>query len=245
MEYLGQFIKTPQDMRRKMNLEVTGKHFGYKFKKISLLQEALTHRSYLNEAKSVQSHNERLEFLGDAVLELVVTEYLYSNFDEPEGILTNWRSALVKGKSLSEIANKLDMDKFILKSRGESKSSGKAKEQISANALEALIGAIYIDGGYDKAKAFIHKNVIINLDKIIKNKLYIDSKSYFQEMMQEQSKSTPEYRVISESGPDHNKLFECAVFVNNQKYGRGTGPSKSIAEQYAAQNALEKLPNNS
>lgn len=221
--------------------EALEKTISYEFKNKELLREAMVHRSYLNESTSEKLHNERLEFLGDAVLELVVTEYLYTNFAEAEGVLTNWRSALVRGSSLSKIAPEISLNDYILTSRGEKKSSTKAKEQIAANALEALIGAIYLDGGYDSTKRFINTYVINNLEKIIEDKLYIDSKSRLQEIAQENFKITPNYKINSEEGPDHNKTFECAVYIGEKELARGIGKSKSLAEQEAARIALEDL----
>lgn len=223
------------------DLKKLEKIISYDFKNDELLRESMVHRSYLNESPSEKAQNERLEFLGDAVLELVVTEYLYINFAEAEGVLTNWRSALVRGRSLSQIAAEIDLNNYILTSRGEQKSSPKAREQIAANALEALIGAIYLDGGYDSAKRFIDAHVINNLEKIIEDKLYIDSKSKLQEIAQEGFKITPNYKIISQEGPDHNKTFECAVFIGDKELARGIGKSKSLAEQEAARIALEDL----
>lgn len=217
------------------------KTIRYEFKDKAVFRESIVHRSYLNESTGEKAHNERLEFLGDAVLELVVTEYLYTTFAEAEGVLTNWRSALVRGSSLSKIASIIDLNNYILTSRGEKKSSPKAKEQIAANALEALIGAIYLDGGYKSAKIFIDKFVINNLEKIIEDKLYIDPKSKLQEIAQENFKITPNYKIISEEGPDHNKTFECAVYIGDKELARGIGKSKALGEQEAARIALEDL----
>lgn len=213
-----------------------------KFNDYELLQQVFIHRSYLNEHKEVKlNHNERLEFLGDAVLELVVTEYLYKNFKDPEGVLTNWRSALVRGVSLSELAEKIKIDKYMLLSKGESKSSGKGRRLILANAMEALIGAIYLDQGYDKASEFIKQNLIVNLDEIIKSQSYIDAKSKFQEMAQEKYAITPHYELVSESGPDHDKHFVVGVYISEKKLAEGNGTSKQSAEQDAAKNALINL----
>ena len=213
-----------------------------KFTNYELLQQVFIHRSYLNEHKdSGLNHNERLEFLGDAVLELVVTEYLYKNFKEPEGVLTNWRSALVRGVSLSELAEKINIDKYMLLSKGESKSTGKGRRLILANAVEALIGAIYLDQGYEVASKFINNFLIIKLEEIIKNQSYIDSKSKFQELAQEKYAITPHYELISESGPDHDKLFVVGVYILERKLGEGSGSSKQSAEQDAAKNALSDI----
>jgi ribonuclease-3 len=213
-----------------------------KFKNKELLKQVFVHRSYINEnPKFGLNHNERLEFLGDAVLELIVTEYLYKNYPNPEGELTNWRSALVKGQMLSKIADNLEINDYLYLSRGEEKSTGKSRQIILANSFEALIGAIYLDQGYDIASAFIHKFLIIHLNEILEKELYRDSKSRLQELSQEKNGITPEYRVLSESGPDHDKSFEIGVFLGNDQAGIGTGSSKQEAEQHAAQDALKGL----
>jgi len=211
------------------------------FSNIELLKQAFVHRSYLNENPSFKlDHNERLEFLGDAVLELVVTEYLYNNLPNPEGELTNLRSALVKGKMLSDIADRLKLNDYLYLSKGESKSGGKARQIILANAFEALIGAIYLDQGYDKTKVFIEKNVIYHLSEIIDQKLYLDPKSHLQELSQAELSVTPSYKVISEEGPDHNKTFIMGCYINDKKIGEGGGASKQTAEAAAAHAVLEK-----
>lgn len=213
-----------------------------KFKNKELLKQVFVHRSYINEnPKFGLNHNERLEFLGDAVLELIVTEYLYKNYPNPEGELTNWRSALVKGQMLSKIADSLKINDYLYLSRGEEKSTGKSRQIILANSFEALIGAIYLDQGYDTASAFIHKFLIIHLNEILEKELYRDSKSRLQELSQEKNGITPEYRVLTESGPDHDKSFEIGVFLGNDQAGKGTGSSKQEAEQHAAHDALGKL----
>jgi len=216
------------------------KVIGVNFKNKNLLSTAFIHRSYLNENKTVKEHNERLEFLGDAVLELVVTEYLFLNYKNPEGDLTNWRSALVKTESISEVAGKLGFEKYLLMSRGESSSSGRSRQLILANCFEAVVGAIYLDQGYTIAQKFITKNLIKNLPKIIEEKLYLDPKSHFQEIAQEREGITPRYEVVSEEGPDHDKKFTVAVKIGVKKWGQGTGPSKQLAQQAAANDALKK-----
>lgn len=214
---------------------------GVEFKNKDLLLQALTHRSYLNEnPKWHLDQNERLEFLGDAVLELVVTEYLYANFPNPEGELTSWRAALVNAIILSEITKKFDLNSFMLLSRGEAKDTGRARQYILANAIEALIGAIYLDQGYEVAKKFIDKFIIIELPTILKQKAYKDYKSSFQEGAQDRVGITPTYEVIREWGPDHAKNFQIGVFLNGDKAGEGIGPSKQEAQQEAAKDALEK-----
>jgi ribonuclease-3 len=217
---------------------------GVSFSNIELLKTALTHRSYLNENKEVSEHNERLEFLGDAVLELVVTEYLYKNFPNPEGELTNWRSALVKTETISDVSRDLGVDNYLMMSRGESKSSGRSRQLILANAFEAIIGATYLDQGFDAAREFISKNLLIKLDYIIKERLYIDPKSEFQELAQDKDGITPRYVVMSEEGPDHNKTFTIGVYVGEKLWGQGAGTSKQAAQQEAAAAAVIEYKKN-
>lgn len=213
---------------------------GVKFNNPDLLKQAVTHRSYLNEHRSYKlDHNERLEFLGDAVLELVVTEYLYNNYPNPEGELTNWRAALVNGEMLAKISNVLGVEEYLLMSRGEAKDTGRARQYLLANAFEAITGAIYLDRGYEIAKDFIMKNVVVNLPEIIEKKLYLDPKSRFQEEAQEKVGVTPSYRVLSESGPDHDKKFVVGVYLNSEMIAEGDGPSKQEAQRKAAEKGLE------
>ncbi|MDH4358554.1 MAG: ribonuclease III [Candidatus Berkelbacteria bacterium] len=223
-------------LMEKLNLE---------FKNPDLFRNAFVHRSYLNENKDFNlENNERLEFLGDAVLELVVTEHLYEKFKMPEGKLTALRSALVRGKNLSYIARKLRLLDHIYLSAGEKAGSDKAKDLILANCLEAVIGAIYLDLGYEQTKKFIENSLLPTLDKIIDEKLYLDAKSEFQEKVQEEMKVTPFYKVHQEQGPDHNKSFTSGVYVNDELVATGDGASKSESEERAARAALEKLFNN-
>ncbi len=205
------------------------------------LRQAVVHRSYLNEHRDFPlDHNERFEFLGDAVLELIVTEHLYDNFPNPEGELTNWRASLVNSTMLSLVAEQLGVEEFLYMSRGESKEvNSKARQSILANALEAIIGAIYIDSDYDTAATFIHKNIISKLAHILKYKLYLDAKSRFQETAQEQEGITPEYKVLEESGPDHKKHFVVGVYLNNIEVASGEGTSKQEAQMSAAEAALK------
>ena len=213
---------------------------GVKFKDVSLLERAFIHRSYLNEhTKSGLEHNERLEFLGDAVLELVVTDYLYRNFSNPEGDLTNWRSALVKTESLTAVAEKLQLAQYLKLSRGEAKGNDRSRALITANCVEALIGAIYLDQGYPAAKDFITKNLIVVLPHILEVGSWIDPKSKFQELAQEREGLTPAYKVLEESGPDHDKTFVVGAYVGNRKCGQGNGSSKQAAQQMAATDALK------
>ncbi|OGE86351.1 MAG: ribonuclease III [Candidatus Doudnabacteria bacterium RIFCSPHIGHO2_02_FULL_46_11] len=226
----------------KRNLDEFEKTLKIKFKDSALLQTSLVHRSYLNEHRDFPlAQNERLEFLGDAVLELVVTDYLYSHYPNPEGELTNFRSALVNHRILSQIAQRLGMGDYILLSRGEAKDTGRARQVILANAIEALIGAIYLDQGYTVAKEFIDREILTELPKILAEGAYLDPKSQLQEYIQEKEGVTPIYQVLSESGPDHAKLFEVGVFINDKMIGQGNGHSKQDAEVSAAQEALKHL----
>lgn len=213
---------------------------GITFNDIELLVTAFTHRSYVNEhKKTVSVHNERLEFLGDAVLELVVTEHLYSNFSEPEGILTNWRSALVRTESIGAAAAKCGFEPLLRLSRGEKRGSDRAREQILANSFEAVIGAIYLDQGYDVAKTFITDKILSTFKEILATGSWMDPKSHLQEVVQSQEGFTPIYKVLTEEGPDHDKIFTVGVFVNNTLKGTGIGPSKQAGQQKAAEAALE------
>lgn len=213
------------------------------FKDISLLKKACTHRSYLNENKSAGlEHNERLEFLGDAVLELVVTSFLFRKYkDKNEGELTSYRSALVNTHSLSKVALHIGIDDYILLSKGESKDTGRARAIIHADTIEAIIGAVYLDKGYDASANFISSNLleIIDIDEIVKNKTWLDAKSRFQEKAQEMTGLTPSYKTMKETGPDHNKMFTLAVFIGDVQIAIGAGLSKQEAEQKAAEKALE------
>lgn len=213
---------------------------GFEFKNIDLLITALTHRSYVNEhRKSVSEHNERLEFLGDAVLELAVTDYLYLNFDEPEGILTSWRSSLVRTESIGEAGDALGYESLLRMSRGEKNGSPRARQQILANAFEAVIGAIYLERGYKDAESFIAKHILSKLDTILESGSWRDPKSHLQEVSQRIDGQTPSYRVLSEEGPDHDKVFTLGVFVGDKLMGRGSGSSKQNAQQEAARAALK------
>lgn len=223
-----------------MDLNQLESKIKIQFKDRNLLQSALTHRSYLNEnRKWPLPHNERLEFLGDAVLELITTEYLYRNFPNPEGELTNLRSALVNYKMLSEIASGLGLDEYILLSRGEAKDTGRARQVILANAMEAVIGAIYLDAGFEVTRTFVNEFVIKHLDKILADGKILDPKSKFQEITQEKLGVTPHYKVLAEWGPDHNKNFEVGVFIGEKKIATGVGSSKQEAEIAAAENGLK------
>ena len=222
-----------------MDLSALENKIKIQFKDSSLLQSALTHRSYLNEnRKWPLPHNERLEFLGDAVLELITTEYLYKAYPNPEGELTNFRSALVNYKMLSEVASDLELDGYILLSKGEAKDTGRARQVILANALEALIGAIYLDSGFEATRVFVNDYIILRLEKIVAEGKVLDPKSKFQELTQEKLGVTPHYKVLAEWGPDHNKNFEVGVFINDKQVAKGIGTSKQEAEVSAAENGL-------
>lgn len=213
---------------------------GIKFKNIDLLKQAHVHRSYLNENPHFPlDHNERLEFLGDAVLELCVTEYLYQNYPNPEGELTNWRAALVNYQMLAKQAKKLGLNDYLYLSRGEAKDVGKARDIILANTFEAVIGSIYLDQGFKITKKFIEKNLLYELPEIIKLKLYLDPKSKLQESTQEKYSITPTYQVLKEWGPDHAKKFSIGVFLEDKMIGKGEGSSKQEAQVRAAEEALK------
>lgn len=214
---------------------------GYTFMNTDLLNQALTHRSYLNENPSHPlGHNERLEFLGDAVLELVTTEQLYQRFpDKPEGEMTNWRAALVNATMLASVAGDIQLNDSLMLSRGEARDTGRARQYILANAMESLIGAIYLDGGYDEAKKFIESFIIVRLDEVLAKKLYKDAKSLLQEEAQERLSVTPRYDVLHEWGPDHARQFRIGVMFGDEIIGEGEGASKQEAQQEAAESALK------
>lgn len=216
------------------------KKLGLAFKDKNLLTQAFVHRSYLNENPEFGlDQNERLEFLGDAVLELIITEYLYKEYPQKaEGELTNWRASLVNAKMLTSVAEELGFNDFLLLSRGETKELGKARQYILANTFEALIGALYMDAGYEVTDKFIKKYLLIKLPEIIENKLYQDAKSQFQEEAQDKAGITPAYKVIKEWGPDHKKKFTVGVFLRDQMVAEGEGYSKQEAEEEAAKAAL-------
>ena len=220
------------------------KRLGVKFKNLGLLKQALVHRSYLNEHPDFNiGHNERLEFLGDAVLEIVVTEFLYLNFENtPEGELTNWRAALVNAKMLYEISLELGLEECLYLSKGESRDKNKKSRQfILANAVEATIGAIYLSEGMEAAKKFILKNIVSKLDDILKNQIYIDPKSHFQEKAQEEKGITPHYQILDEKGPDHDKIFTVGLYLDEELVITGVGSSKQEAQVDAAAKGLKKM----
>lgn len=216
---------------------------GVRFKDLNLLKQSVVHRSYINEHPDFGlNHNERLEFLGDAVLEIIVTEHLYKNFpDTPEGDLTNWRASLVNAKMLAEIANEIGLEDYLCLSKGEAKDkNSKARQYILANAVEALIGAIYLDQKIEAAKKFVMVKIVSKLENILNNKLYLDPKSKFQEKAQEVYKITPHYKVIKETGPDHSKTFEVGLFLADKLIAQGKGSSKQEAQIDAAKKGIDK-----
>jgi len=216
------------------------KKIGYTFRNRRLLEQAFTHRSYLNENRGeARDHNERLEFLGDAVLELAVTEFLYAKYpDKPEGDLTAYRAALVNTQSISDAGTKLGMNDYLLLSRGEARDTGRARQIILANAFEALIGALYLDGGYEVAEKFIGEQLFHKTDEVVDKRLWQDAKSKLQEIAQELTSITPRYELLNQSGPDHNKTFIVGAYIGTEKVAMGEGRSKQEAEQDAAQKAL-------
>ena len=224
------------------NLPELEKALTISFHNKELLEQAFVHRSYLNENRNFHlAHNERLEFLGDAVLELIVTEHLYQEYpDKPEGELTAWRAALVNTKMLSSIGRDLEFNDYLMLSRGEAKEEGKARDYILANTVEAFIGAMYLDQGLQFAKKFITLNILSRLEEILKDKLFLDAKSRFQEIAQEKMGITPTYSVIKEWGPDHAKNFSIGVYLNKDLASEGEGSSKQEAEEDAAKNALRE-----
>lgn len=219
--------------------EFAKQKLGVTFNDLSLLITAFTHRSYLNEhKKSVKEHNERLEFLGDAVLELVVTEYLYGNYSEPEGILTNWRSSLVRTESIGAAAAKFGFESLLRLSRGEKRGTERARAQILANSFEAVVGALYLDQGYAAASKFITESILTTFKEILATGSWMDPKSRLQELSQSHEGFTPVYKVMDEVGPDHDKTFTVGVFIDGNLRGQGVGPSKQAGQQKAAEAAL-------
>jgi len=217
------------------------KRLGVTFTNKDLLNQAFVHRSYMNEHPDFSlDHNERLEFLGDAVLELVVTEYLWRNYPNPEGDLTSWRAALVNSRTLADLAVELEFNEFLLLSKGEAKDMGRARQYILANTFEAFVGALYADQGYGACENFITTYLIKRLSEILEKKLYRDPKSRFQEEAQDRVGITPTYEVLDDWGPDHEKTFRIGVFLADELVAEGKGPSKQLAQEEAAQRALEK-----
>ncbi len=224
-----------------MSFESHARTLGLSFNNMALLEEALTHRSYLNEHKDVKSHNERLEFLGDAVLELAVTHFLFIKYPKkPEGDLTAFRAALVNTFSLADSAEAIGLNDMLLLSKGESRDTGRARQIILANAFEALLGAIYLDQGYEAVEAFIAMHLYGKIDEVVEKRSWQDAKSKFQELAQDKKGATPAYKTLKEIGPDHDKMFTVGVFVGEEKIAEGDGRSKQEAEQAAATAAIDK-----
>ncbi len=223
------------------DIQTHAQKLGIKVRDTKFLLEALTHRSYLNENHTSTKHNERLEFLGDAVLELVVTDFLFRKFPKsPEGELTAYRSALVNTQSLSESSEALGVNDMLLLSKGEAKDTGHSRQVILANAFEAILGAIYLDTGLESVTTFIAEHIYPKIDRIIKDRLWQDAKSHFQEMAQEHKGITPNYKTLHEDGPDHEKRFVLGVFLDDEQIATGEGRSKQDAQQSAAAAALDK-----
>jgi ribonuclease-3 len=215
---------------------------GLTFNNPALLEEALTHRSYLNEHPEASAHNERLEFLGDAVLELAATDFLFRKFPQKqEGELTSYRAALVNTSSLASVARTLGIGGMIRLSKGEARDNGRARENILADAFEAVIGALYLDQGYAAAEAFAAEHLFGTLEAVIATGSHQDSKSRFQELSQEKRGATPSYKVHAEEGPDHARVFTVGAYIGQKKVAEGKGKSKQEAEQAAAGNALKAL----
>ncbi len=219
------------------SLQKLADHIGVAFADPGHLLTAITHRSYLNEHReATQEHNERYEFLGDAVLELVVTDFLFKKYpDRPEGELTAIRAALVNTTSLADAATNLGINDFLLLSKGEERDTGRARQYILANTFESIIGAIYLDQGYGAAGDFIAKNLFGKTETIVAKQLWRDAKSRFQELAQEHAGVTPSYETLSQSGPDHDRVFTVGLFLGKEKVSEGKGRSKQEAEQVAAE----------
>ncbi len=227
------------------NINKLETNIGVEFNDKSLLEKALTHRSYLNEHRNIPENNERLEFLGDAVLELIVSDFLYTTYpDRPEGDLTSFRSALVKTDSLASSARDLGIGQYLHMSRGEEDSGGREKDYLLANTFEAILGAIYLDHGYDTCKDFVSKTLFPKIGEIVEYRLDIDSKTKMQELAQSVFKLTPTYEVVKEEGPDHNKIFTVVVKLDEEIVGEGEGASKQKAEEKAASEGIKYIENN-
>lgn len=220
--------------------EFAKKKLGFEFNDITLLVTALTHRSYINEHKLAHTHNERLEFLGDAVLELVSSDFLYRNYDEPEGVMTALRAALVRTESIGDAGKELGYEPLVRMSKGEKQGSERAHDVILADCFEAVIGAIYLDQGYEEAKEFISKHILVKIDEILEEGSWRDPKSYAQELAQKIDGFTPMYRTLREEGPDHDKSFTVGFYVGQELKGMGSGHSKQEAQTEAARQAIKK-----
>ena len=220
--------------------EFAREKLGFDFRDINLLITALTHRSYVNEHRTAHEHNERLEYLGDAVLELVTSDFLYRNYDKPEGVMTALRAALVKTESIGDAGKELGYEPLVRLSKGEKQGSERAHDSILADCFEAVIGAIYLDQGYDMARKFIEEHILVKLDSIVEEGSWRDPKSYVQELAQKAEGVTPTYRTLREEGPDHNKSFKVGLYVEDRLMGTGTGHSKQEAQTEAAREGIKK-----
>ncbi len=226
-----------------MDIEKFEQMVGLKFKNKELLKRALTHRSFLNENKQDDlKNNERLEFLGDAVLELVISEYLFHEYpDRPEGELTSFRAAVVKTENLAKVSKELNFGQYLLMSKGEEMTGGREKEYLLANTFEAIVGAFYLDQGYEPVKEFLTKHLTPQISTIVKYRLDVDAKTKLQEKTQSIFKTTPVYKIVHEKGPDHDKIFTVKVIIKGKAYGEGTGATKQKAEDAAAAATLKKI----
>ena len=221
--------------------EFAKEKLGFEFKDIGLFVTALTHRSYVNEhRKTVHEHNERLEFLGDAVLELVTSDFLYRNYNYPEGVMTALRAALVRTESIGGAGKELGYEPLVRMSRGEKMGSDRAHDSILADCFEAVIGAIYLDQGYEAARSFIDKHILVKIDTVLEEGTWRDAKSYVQELAQKIDGVTPVYKTLKEEGPDHDKKFTVGLYVKNTLKGVGTGHSKQEAQTEAAREGVKK-----
>lgn len=221
--------------------EFAKEKLGFEYNDINLLVTALTHRSYVNEhKKSTHEHNERLEFLGDAILEMVSSDFLYRNYNEPEGIMTAWRAALVRTESIGDAGKKLGYEPLVRLSKGEKHGSERAHDVILADCFEAVIGSIYLDQGYETAKDFIYKHILSKIDEILEEGTWRDAKSWFQELAQKTDGETPVYRTLKEEGPDHDKNFTVGAYVGDKLMGVGVGHSKQDAQTAAAREGVKK-----
>ncbi|MBR3157454.1 ribonuclease III [Candidatus Saccharibacteria bacterium] len=220
--------------------EFAKEKLGIKFNDIGLLVTALTHRSYVNEHKNTHEHNERLEYLGDAVLELVSSDFLYRHYNEPEGVMTAVRAALVRTESIGEAGKELGYEPLVRMSRGEQKGTERAHDSILADCFEAVLGAVYLDQGYEAARKIVNDHILSKADKVMEEGLWRDAKSYVQELAQKYDGVTPTYRTLKEEGPDHDKKFTVGIYVNDKLKGTGTGHSKQEAQTEAAREGVKK-----
>ena len=220
--------------------EFAKEKLGIKFNDINLLVTALTHRSYVNEHRNTHEHNERLEYLGDAVLELVSSDFLYRNYNEPEGVMTAVRAALVRTESIGEAGKELGYEPLVRMSRGEQKGTERAHDSILADCFEAVLGAVYLDQGYEAARKIVNDHILSKADKVMEEGLWRDAKSYVQELAQKYEGVTPVYRTLKEEGPDHDKKFTVGLYVNDRIVGKGTGHSKQEAQTEAAREGVKK-----